>query len=561
MVKYPQGPFIAKDLLPGEGINISADDQEVFLGLSGPMGKATNAYYGISFTLPKWGYVVKKVEEWIFVSPVNKAYYDLVIGQREQLQNQIKAHLASIAQTFADLELLKHDYRKYKEFMDYYEKLEKGKKLMKEGKPEGERIFNEANQTLKAIFIDNVDVHTDLPNQPVSLRSITARWPTIITDFMKLKDDETTPEIIVKRHNVSEAEAVVLATKQKLYLEWRDEIFKEAVKSRFASIKSALEARKKSLEEYKNFLKPLLVRYKMVKDALEIPAVAKSFYTSVFRPDAQAFSVDYMKLWAWKAILPVEEYAATREAFSEISLSEAGFTEEEIKEIKAIKGPAFSPTTKSLPVEPSVDDVVRKIKKEIEKEYNIKLTAADILDARQELINQYQQGMRGFAGEAWPFSPYFAFLEIPLYRTVLRTPDGAEVEDLSVENLKGWLKTQNIIIGHILEIKAKEKQLENYILSILGEIEMEEEKKTQIVKILEEEYPNVYTSKQEENPKPSKKTQLKVPKLFKQFGMIKGKGKYETDFKDRITGYYLARVGREFGKVKGFFLGAFGVPL
>lgn len=554
MVKYPEGPFVAEEIKPGEGINISIID-EVYLDLSGPMGKGTAAYYGISSTLPKWGYVVKKVDEWIFVSPVNKPYYDLVIAQREQLQNQIKAHLVSIAQTFADLELLKHDYRKYKEFADYYEKLEKGKKLIKEGKKEGEELFQQANQTLKSIFIDQVDVHTDLPNQPISLRSITVRWPTIIVEFMKLKDEDITPERIVQQYNVSEAEAVVLATKQKLYLEWRDELFKNAVKSRLISIRSSLEARKKSLQEYKNFLRPLLARYKMIKDALEKPETAKSFYSSIFRPDAQAFSIDFMKIWAWKAIVPEEEFAASKEALTEISLEKAGFTKQEIAELKELQGPDFKPTTKALPVEPSVDRIVREIKSRIEKAYGVKLTALDILEAREQLISQYEKSLQGFAGEAWPLSPYFAFIEIPIGRAVIKIPAGAEIENIFIENLKGWLKTQNIILGHMLEIRAREKQLENYILSLLGEIGVEEETKTKIVKILEEEYPSFYQKPVEKQ----KKARTKIS--FRNFGFIKAKGLYESSFKDRITGYYLAKVGREFGKVKSFFLSAFEVPL
>jgi len=214
---------------PGEAICLVPGEAEEFLSFTTPMGQVSGVTASLIFQFRKWGYVRYKVDESIWVSPVFKPYYDLVIAQREQLQASIKAGLASISQAISDFELVWHDLRKYKEFLDHFENLEKGKKLMKENKEEGLKLFNRANSTLKSIFIDQVDVHT---GETVALKLIANRWPTIIADFLKLQDDDVEPKDIAKKYHVSEAEGVVLATKNKLYLEWRDNLFYPTVKER-----------------------------------------------------------------------------------------------------------------------------------------------------------------------------------------------------------------------------------------------------------------------------------------------------------------------------------------
>ena len=137
MVKYPQGPPPAgNELSPGEGVNAKPFDAEEYLDFTTPLGKATGVYYGLMFQLGKWGFQTFKIKESIFVSPSFKPYYEITIGEKTKLENQIKSSLASIAQSVADLELLLHDLRKYRQYMEYFEKIKEGEKLIKEGKKE-----------------------------------------------------------------------------------------------------------------------------------------------------------------------------------------------------------------------------------------------------------------------------------------------------------------------------------------------------------------------------------------------------------------------------------------
>ena len=563
-----------QDLKPGEALNAQPLEAQVILDFTSPIGKVSGVYYGLMFQLPKWGFARFKIDESIFVSPVFKQYYEFTIAQREQLQAQIKAGLTSIANSFSDLELVSHDLRKYKEFMDYYQMIEKGKKLISEkNDEEGRKLVMQGNQTLRSIFIDQVDAHTDLPNTPIALRTIVSRWPTIIVDFMNLSDEDVEVKNISEKLNVSEAEGVVLATKNKLFLEWR-KLFLSTVKERYQNLKRLVEARRKSVEEYKEMLKPTIARYKMMNESLSSPKGRAEFYRNFFRPDAQAFSCDYMRIWAWKPFAPAEKYKITRESLDKIPATKAGFTTDEIKEIRKMKeskDEKFDGIVEALPAEPSIDHIVRKLCGKIEKEYKVKITGYDMYEARESLIKEFKEGLEGkqaVGGEAWVFSPYFIFLDIPMERTVLKFPDGSELEDLMLSPLRAATNTQNLILARILEVRAKEKSMENYISQLMGDFGMKESKP--IEEIFKEEYPEIY-GKPEEQPKKGKILGEDFRKFRENFGkfmsalgldiaLFRAWGPYEWTMTNRIAKYYQPPVGTMFNTVMDYFKNAFGVP-
>ncbi len=612
MIKYPEGPVVGSGIKPGEGININPVNQVELLNFTTPIGLGTKGYYVLSIWLSRMGYENAKIDEWVFVSPSNKPYYDMTIGQREELQLRIKQHLVSIATAITDLELAQHDLRKYKEYMSYYEKIErgkklldpkerekmakelmkKGKKLMKENRKEGEKLLNEAkrilekgeeegkklfeegNQTLRSIFVDMVDAHTDLPNIPIALRSIAARWPTIISDFMKLDDSDTTPEVIAKKLEVSEAEAVILATKNKLFVEWKNNLFGPTVKQRYQNLVKLVEARKASLREYIEMARPIIARYKMIIDALQNPALRGKIKTSFFRPDAQAFTIDFMRLWAWKPIAVSEKYRKPLEIMNVVPARKAGFTSKEIEYLsKTVKD--WDGTVPALPVPKVVDRVLRVIIKKIEKTYGVVITPLDVYNAIKTLADTYQKRRLGEAGENWPFSPYFVFFDIPLTRAVFKMPNGEEIEDFEIKVLKTYVKTENVIVGHLLELTARNKVMEMEIGGLLGEFGFEEASKkwVSIQQILSSEFPTIFEEesvKEASMEKPEKVyskeyKQEKILKKLKKFGLklafFRAKGPYEFAFTDRLTKFYFTTSGIEMGKLKGFLFKLFKVPV
>jgi hypothetical protein len=577
MVVYPQYP--GKGMMPGEGINSNPFDQNELLIYTSPLGTGTGVYYGLMSQLGKWGFERNKVKESIFVSPVNKGYYDLVLGEKERLMQQIKTGLASISQAYADLELVLHDLRRYREYVKILNEIKKADEIIKKEKDENKikeakSMKLKAMQTLRSIFIDQVDIHTDLPNTPIALRSISSRWPTIISDFMKL-ENETSPEEI--KLDVSYAEKVVLATKNKLFFNWL-EMFENMVKQRYERIKELALARENSVKEYKEMLKPILTRYKMINDMLSSKERDLIANIPFHRPDSQAFSLDFVEIWAWKPFAPEEKWKASREYFEKIPAIQAGFTEEEIEKLKEKNKIGKDELIDALPVEPSIDRVVREIMKRINEEYKkygVEITIEDLFEARKRLLEAYKSYPEGVSGVTWPFSPYFVFVEIPMYRSVTTLPNGAQLEDLIIYNLKTYVKTQNIIIGHILEIIARNKTFDSYINQLLGELGFDKDGKIKRIEdMLKEEFVFIYgkeddiekylkTSKKEEEKKKSKSIDI-FKKILDYFGVqlsfFRSYGPYEYNITYRIAKYYFKYAGGVFSQIKSYLNASFQVP-
>lgn len=588
-VKYPEGPDLYGEItpdsiMPGQGINVAAREKEEYLDLTGPLGKGIETITGLLFQLPRWGFERFKIDEWIEVTPVFQQYYQLTVQQKQQIEQQIKTGLASATQAISDLELVSHDFRKYKEFNDFFTKIEKGKSLIKQGKKEeGEKLKNEGEQTLKAIFIDQVDIHT---GEGVALRSIASRWPTVIADFMQMKDKDVDYKKIAKDYKkdlaISEAEAVILATKNKLYLEWRDRLFKQTVEKRYKSLLGLVQARRKSVDEYKNMMRPLMARYKMLTEGLQEKEVRDVFKKmSFWRPESQAMSTDFVKLWAWKPIAFAEKYKATRQTpFDTVSAAQVGFIPEDIEQLKNSKeeggiGDKWK-EHKALPVEPSIDNVLRKIAHEIEKAYAVIITPKDFVEARNMMLAKFDASTRGTGDfEPWVWSPYYIFLEMPVYRAVTRFPSGLETENIFFQNIKGAAQTQNIILGHYLELIARDKALDNYMLQMLGEGGAKGESINQLIK--QEEWKTEDEKKEESEKKKSeigkkigvakgqvKSVKVVVGKTLETFGVqsafLRGEGPYELAFRDRITKYFAPEVGAAFDAVVNYMKAAFQVP-
>ncbi len=568
----PERPEAKLKFEPGEIINAVPYEGEMLLDFTSSMGKVSEVFYGLVFQLPKWGFFTAKIEESIFVSPVFREYYEMTLRQKEALEARIKEGLASVSRAISDFELVLHDLRKYQEYMDYFLKIENGKKLIKEGKKEeGEKLVREGEQTLKAIFIDQVDVHT---GEGIALKLIAPRWPTIIADFMKLTDEDKDPKKIAEKLKVSEAQGVVLATKNKLYIEWR-EMFKENVKERYKRILGLVEARRASIDEYKEMLKPTLARYKMITDALSsAPGRAGILKSAFIRTGAQAISLDRVVVWAWRPFQVAEKYKITREYFDEIPASKAGFTQQEIKELKKIM-PNWNGIVHGLPQEPSIDRIVRAFIPIVEIEYGVKITAYDLYKARELLLDQFRKSLPAFGGkEAWVFSPYFTFICIPMDRTVIRLPDGSQLEDLWIENLYAATRTQNVILVNCLELIARDKQLEEYMNVMLGEYVKKEGKAFPVEEILKETYGRVY-GMEEKSEKEAGKELKKISELgrsirkaigkfFSIFGLevqfLRAVGPYEFAMHHRLAKYHQRETGGSFAMVVNYLKKSFGVP-
>jgi len=464
-----------------------------------PAGNTLNILTGLVNNLQnRWEFNVVKVDEWIEISP-SHPLYQTIVRQKQDLIRQIKEGLAHVDRAISDVELLAHDARRYKEILGYFARKDE--------------------HSLKAMFIDQVDAR--LP-EGISMLSLVRRWPTLIADFQFLNDEDDTVDKILKRIDVSRAEAVVLATKVRLYKRWK-ELFGKEVKERYRRILERLEGRKASIEEYRNWVRPLIRRVYMMR---EVDDHTLAMHMNLPIGAGMPVSLQYVEFWAWtkmEGLEAIEPHKPPRIRY------EAKGT-----------GPKYYGTTqlkvreKSIPrfrIEP-YDDVVKFFIPYIERKHGVKITKEDIMEARKRL---YEQGS--------PSTEWYVLVHIPVSIMVYKLPSGLEIEDVDFNRLSSIFLTQNMMLVKILEIIAEEKKLDLYIDELLGKRFLVGGRVKGIDDFLREQFPELYKKEEEEfGSFPEVKSSIKSflrslsKALSDVFGFKLGlvKGPYDPHVHDRL---------------------------
>lgn len=505
---------------------LDGSNQIVELNFTGPPGSASGIYFSLIPFLEKNGFKVVKVDEWISVTPEHQQYYQIVTEQKRQLEGVIKTGLASAAQAVADASLVEHDLRKYMEILDYFKEDKRGDE-----------------HSLRAMFIDQIDVHT---GDGVSLRSIVQRWPTIIADFMRLSSGDDTIEKVEKRlKGISKAEAVILTTKNKLYIEWK-KIFQQASVNRYDQLKALSESRKKTVEEYRNWLKPYIARFKAMKLGHENIAGILESAKSAYELAGQASFSNGIKLWAWKPFMPTEFRKPSIETGYEIPIADEFAVNNFIKNKDVgLANKDYFPQLNNPGKEPErtvADDLIKEI--------------LDKWDDSNKLNKN---------------SHYYIFFEIDVFRTGGKI-HAFEFEDITF-TVKTYMISQNVMLVKMLELRLRELEIEKYINQILG---------LQEKSAVETEYPELAGKKEGEKESAIKigfgfeKYKESSGKFFKETGKFFGgigkgmenvfsglglplmfakRGPYVRDFADTIIKFFLMPMGTDyFGPLKGFIM-------
>ncbi|MFQ6020614.1 MAG: hypothetical protein ACE5J4_01175 [Candidatus Aenigmatarchaeota archaeon] len=520
---------------PGEE---TASNRMINLNFTGQPGTASKIYFSLMFQLPKWGLFHAKVDEWIEVTPAHREYYERTMATKQMLEGVIKTGLTSAAQAVADYELINHDLRKYKEIMNYFSQKDE--------------------HSLKAMFIDQVDIHT---GEGISMRSIVARWPTIIDDFMRLKDEDVEPEKIAKKLDVSRAEAVILATKNKLYKEWK-KLFGDAAKERYSTLRSLVEARKRTVQEYRDWLKPYISRFKMTKLAGEKPELRAKIFKSFADITGQSTFANGIRIWAWKPLKSKEPRRPAAEVIGDFIVHpyddyvRENFILEKNKGLAALYPWLNNDRKYCYKCKSYFDPVVNKCNKCGSIALEVKKVADEIVE--KEIIPAWKKKEMRLD----PAELYYTFFDIDILRLGTRLQVG-ELEDITFY-IRTFEITQNILLVKILELKCRERELERYIDEILG-IKLEERGIEEIVK---EEYPELF------GKEPGKKTFFsdlrfigkKYVKPFKKIKkpkikgiMLMKPGPYERDLVERITKQYLKVSASHFLEMLNFLKQKMGI--
>ncbi|MBI5398757.1 hypothetical protein HZB03_04805 [Candidatus Woesearchaeota archaeon] len=502
----------------GYGICNSPFEAEVSIDFTAAPGATLSVFYSLVWMFDKWEYQkVVKADEWVDVSPVHQQYYQLTHKQKEELETRIKQGLQSSAQAVADLELLLHDKRKYEEFLRYlgYRTPREMEEAQKKKPPESvpatydelyltvdndekkkkHRITNIDNHSLKAVFIDQVDAHTG----EVAMRSIIQRWPTLISDFMRMKDEDVNPETVMKDLDVSRAEAVVLITKNKLFNEWK-KLFAGQTKQRYERIMALVRSRKKSVDEYKEWLTPVVARHRMIKEQLSSDAGRSEQLAMYFRSGGTAVSMSMIEDWAWKDFRTPEFFKGG-------------------SELEARIAPGAKMETGEL------DPYDEWTKKTLiwDKEQGL---VADHNWITEEWIQKQKEDM--FKENWLTRKLYYSFIKLVYVRTVVRMPNGEEIED-GIFNVKLTCMSRNVLFAKILQLKAKQEELNQYVADLIGTKHEADWMKGKKYEVPKAKFENI---------------QKLFDKLSLNFQIFK-RGPYEHDFDERLTKYYFAPMAEE----------------
>lgn len=479
-------------------------EMRMILDFTALRGGGSNIYYSLIYQLPKWDFCVKKIDEYIEVTPTWAEYYNITIAQKQKLEQAIKTGLTSATQAVADFELLQHDARRYKEMLDYFKAAKKDEHV------------------LRSLFVDRVDVHT---GEGYSLVTMARRWPTIITDFIRMKEEWADRDTIRKELDVSMAEATVLKTKNDLYKEWKS-LFFPVVKERYARIQALVEARKKSVDEYKNWLKPYIARYKMIREKTEAEP-AKYLQDPYVTPGfGQSQAVTGVRIWAFKSYTPVEKGKA------EAVRSERG---------EWIVYP--------------YDKYVKKWKKKIEEYYGVKISDREV----EELIEKYKYSP-GKPRSEFPLDPsrfYYMLFDMKIVLSLVRTPppEGFETDNLMfIPPIETYLLSQNIMLLFLIELYAREKVFEKYINEIIGAKEREEEILEEVTEEIEGKEPERFPAVKKAREKLKLAGSKAYSGLDKFFHVFVKRGPYEVAIKERVTKMHNAVVGANYKTITEFLM-------
>lgn len=494
--------------LSGHSIVSLPRETTIALDFTSPPGGCSGLYYSLCFQLRKWEYHVQKLDEWVEVSPVHQAYYQLTQKQKEDLEAKIKSGLASSAQAVADLELLKHDERKYREFLNYF-----GMRYNQEKGTFEEDAKNRDDHSIKAMFIDQVDVHS---GDGISMRSIVSRWPTLITDFMKLSDEDLNPDKIKDKLDVSKAEAVVLTTKNKVYQQWK-RLFEPQLKERYSRIMGLVKSREKSVEHYREWLRPYIARHMMIDEALSRRGDSGigGFKTGFIHTAGSAVSSSKITLFAWRELTLPDVFKGGTERLAR-----------EIAEGKLNVEKLDKWTLKNLIFHPN-HGLITKHKW-----------------ITEEWVEKQRKWMYSPESGSWLHKNklYYSCFIINLDKINIRSPTGSELED-GVFDVNSILMSNNALFVKLLEIRARQEDMDRYIDELMG-IEWKKPEGRTIV-FSKEEYKK-YSKGEATLIKEESDVDRRIKKLLDFFGIsmsLVKRGPYERDFIDRLTKYWSAALG------------------
>jgi len=423
----------------------SGTNQNTLINPTGPPGYCLNLYMSLVFDLPKDGWAVKKIKETLDVTPMHHQYYELTHGRKETLEAKIREGLVKISQSIADLELVKHDLIKYEDFEEQLESAEI--KIDEKAKPEEKKKLEgkkkKAELALKTTFMEEVDYHAGGSAQggPGRLSMAFLRnhniMPTVVDDFFRMnKKEDLEKDKMLK--DLPTVEKRMLEVKWDAYQDWLG-FFKSNVTRRMDALRNLEKSREKSLDEYREWLKPTIARHKLIVDSLDDPDNRKGVFANRVRLNAIAISMHYVKLWFWKSFVPPDPHRVPGEEITKAGVMAFGNWERDNLYLNATHGLITDYpwiTEKWIFTNSGIEHWGGSCKKSV----------CDVSEGD------------------W----YYSFQELTMNRTNFKTSaTGSEGEDTDFEFVN-YMMSKNVVAAKSMELKAMQEEQEIYISEMLG---------------------------------------------------------------------------------------------
>ncbi len=480
----------------GWGLMVLPPDQQTSLDYTGFPGDWNSLYYSMVFWLYNNEYHVEKVDESIEISPTHVAYYQKVLGQKDALGSQIKAGIDEIIKHVGDLELLRHDLRRYKEILNYFKEKDE--------------------HSLKAMFIDQVDFHAGegAPGRlSMSFMQQRGIFPTIIQDFFAMQSEEDL-EKNPRLKDLPEVEKDVLRTKFRAYQEWK-QLFGREVESRVEELERLIRSKEELIGALRSGLKPKIARYMLIEEGLKGAGARRLARTFPVRPGTEATASYAVRLWAWKEFFPPEYFKSG-----------------EIKALRELRGirPDDDFTMKNLIL--SERTGLRAKFKWIGEDEKWLKTAIEEAKKALFTVRRHGGGMRGSAIPKFN-AEYYVFFDLIFERTNILSARGDELEDVFI-TVRAYLMSQNVVLTKMLEVLAIREEFEQHVNTLLGlggKVEKEEGKEETQAKV-----------------KGKSKFFDTLSDAFRSIGLsfrLARFGPYDKE-RERIIRFYLSPMGRYF---------------
>jgi len=339
-------------------------------------------------------------------------------------------------------------------------------------------------------------------------------------------------------------------------------LFGRTTRERYEMLKGLVTSRKKSIQEYRNWLKPYIARFKMTRIGGERLRVRAETLKSFADITGIATFWNGIKVFAWKP-LKTEEIRKPAIEMKSFAVNPYDKFIRENYVLDPVKGLA-----RLYPWLRNDRKYCSKCKAyhppsviQCDKCGSTRLIDKKLADeiVEKEILTAWKDKKMSLD----PAELYYVFLDIDVMRAGSRLAIG-EIEDI-VFVVRDYVLSQNALLVKLLELKCRDRELEKYIDEILG-VKVEER---EIGELVREEFPGLFPKKGlsplRAFSKGVRDSTMVYLDFFKKIRLPKAglmflkSGPYEKNFKDRISQNYLRVSGAEFNTVVNFLREKMGV--